>query len=181
MFLFEAPPPPVSMVMPETPQLVFTTLWGVVCLALLGYAGNRSARRRDPLLGALLIGGAICYFAEPMVDVLGLLWHPTIGQWVAIDMFRAAPWWGVFVYAICFGGLPYFTLADFRRNGLTQRRIGEVQLVRTVGRGTPGAAAQRGQPAAQRDGPMRRSATVRCSGPHSPRGSPQRPGLLCER
>jgi hypothetical protein len=54
--------------------------------------------------------------------VLGLLWHPTIGQWVAVDTFRAAPWWGVFVYAICFGGLPYFMLVDFRRSGFTARR-----------------------------------------------------------
>jgi hypothetical protein len=117
-----APPPPYDMIMPATPQLAFTVLWGVVCAGLLGYGLLRLARHRDPLLLALLGGGAICYYAEPMVDVLGLLWHPTIGQWVAIDTFRAAPWWGVFVYAICFGGLPYFMLADFRRNGLTRRR-----------------------------------------------------------
>jgi hypothetical protein len=122
MFLTEAPPPPTEMVMPQTPQLVFTVLWGTVCLVLAGYAGYRLARHRDPLLGALLLGGAICYFAEPLVDVLGLLWHPTIGQWVAIDTFRAAPWWGVFVYAICFGALPWFMLADFRRSGFTARR-----------------------------------------------------------
>lgn len=118
----EAPPPPVTMVMPQTPQLVFTILWGTVFLLLALYAGYRLVGKRDPLFAVLLAGGAICYFAEPMVDVLGLLWHPTIGQWVAVDTFRAAPWWGVFVYAICFGGLPYFMLADFRRSGFTARR-----------------------------------------------------------
>ena len=119
---FEAPPPPVTMVMPQTPQLVFTVLWGSVFLLLALYAGYRLVVRRDPLFALLLLGGAICYFAEPMVDVLGLLWHPTIGQWVAVDTFRACPLWGLFVYAICFGGLPYFMLVDFRRAGFTARR-----------------------------------------------------------
>lgn len=118
----EAPPPPVTMVMPQTPQLVFTLLWGAVFLLLALYAGYRLVCKRDPVLAVLLAGGAICYFAEPMVDVLGLLWHPTIGQWVAVDTFRAAPLWGLFVYAICFGGLPYFMLADFRRAGFTSGR-----------------------------------------------------------
>lgn len=110
------------MVMPQTPQLVFTVLWGSVFLVLTLYAGYRLVGKRDPLFAVLLLGGAICYFAEPMVDVLGLLWHPTIGQWVAVDTFRACPLWGLFVYAICFGGLPYFMLVDFRRAGFTARR-----------------------------------------------------------
>lgn len=110
------------MVMPQTPQLVFTVLWGSVFLLLALYAGYRLVVKRDPLFAVLLLGGAICYFAEPMVDVLGLLWHPTIGQWVAVDTFRACPLWGLFVYAICFGGLPYFMLVDFRRAGFTARR-----------------------------------------------------------
>jgi len=111
----EAPAPPVDMVMPQGAQSVFTALWGAVFALLALYAAYRALRHRDPLLGVLLVGGGICYFAEPMVDVLGLLWHPTIGQWVAIDTFRAAPLWGLFVYAICFGALPYFMLLDFRR------------------------------------------------------------------
>jgi hypothetical protein len=110
------------MVMPQTPQLVFTVLWGSVFSLLALYAGYRLVAKRDPLFAVLLAGGAICYFAEPMVDVLGLLWHPTIGQWVAVDTFRACPLWGLFVYAICFGGLPYFMLVDFRRAGFTARR-----------------------------------------------------------
>jgi hypothetical protein len=118
----EAPPPPVGMVMPAGPQAFYTVLWGVVLAGLVAFGLWRLARHRDGLLLALLGGGAICYFAEPMVDVLGLLWHPVIGQWVAIDTFRAAPWWGVFVYSICFGGLPYLMWADFRAHGLTRRR-----------------------------------------------------------
>lgn len=118
----EAPAPPVTMVMPHTPQVVFTVLWGSVFVLLALYAGYRLVIKRDPLFAVLLLGGAICYFAEPMVDVLGLLWHPTVGQWVAVDTFRACPLWGLFVYAICFGGLPYFMLVDFRRAGFTPRR-----------------------------------------------------------
>jgi hypothetical protein len=115
VFQTEVPAPPASMVMPQVPQLVFTLIWGGITLGLAGYAGYEILRHRRPLLAVLLAGGALCYFAEPMVDVLGLLWHPTIGQWVAINTFRAAPLWGLFVYMICFGGLPYLMWLDFRR------------------------------------------------------------------
>jgi hypothetical protein len=121
MYLMDAPVPPVDMVMPAAAQQVFTVVWGAVALALAGYAGYQGLRHRRWLPAALLLGGAVCYFAEPMVDVLGLLWHPTHGQWVALDTFRAVPLWGLFVYAICFGGLPYLMWLDFRR-GFTARR-----------------------------------------------------------
>lgn len=79
-------------------------------------------RRRDPLLAVLLVGGAVAYFNEPIDDLLGLVWHPRPGQWVAIDTFGPAPVWGVFVYMALFGGIPYLVLQAFNR-GVTGAQI----------------------------------------------------------
>jgi hypothetical protein len=118
-----SPRPPVDMVMPAGPQLVFTVLWGSVAAVLLVWALVELVVRRRPLFLLLLLGGALCYAVEPMVDVLGLLWHPVPGQWVALDTFRAVPLWGLFVYVICFGGLPYVMYRDFRAHASVRRLL----------------------------------------------------------
>jgi hypothetical protein len=69
-----------------------------------------------------LTGGAVAYFNEPIDDLLGLVWHPRPGQWVAIDTFGPAPVWGVFVYMALFGGIPYLMLQAFKR-GATATQI----------------------------------------------------------
>jgi hypothetical protein len=108
--------------MPHGAQIVYTTIWGAIVLAFAAYAAVLLVRRRDPLLAVLLIGGAIAYFNEPIDDLLGLVWHPRPGQWVAIDTFGPAPVWGVFVYMALFGGIAYLMLRAFER-GVTRREV----------------------------------------------------------
>lgn len=116
------PQPPVDMVMPATPQLVFTLTWAVLALGFAAYSVYRVVSRRDFLLAILLCGGALTYVNEPLMDLLGVLWHPRIGQWIAVDTFVAAPLWGVFVYMVFFGAAPYLLLCGLRR-GMTGAQI----------------------------------------------------------
>jgi hypothetical protein len=81
--------------------------------------GRSPARSRSVTLASLLIGGAISYFNEPIDDVLGLVWHPVIGQWTALDTFARVPLWGLGIYIVFFGGMPYLILQSLRR-GVTR-------------------------------------------------------------
>jgi hypothetical protein len=116
------PAPPDQMVMPQTGQVVFTCLWAVVVLGFVAYATYELVKRRTPLAFVLLAGGAICYFNEPIDDVLGLVWHPRPGQWVAFDTFSPVPVWGVFVYMALFGGIPYLIYRALQ-HGVTARQL----------------------------------------------------------
>lgn len=113
---------PTHLVMPHTAQIVYTSVWGAIALAFAIYGMVRLIRRRDPLLLVLLVGGAIAYFNEPIDDVLGLVWHPRPGQWVALRTFGPAPVWGVFVYIALFGGIAYLMFRAFER-GVTRRQV----------------------------------------------------------
>jgi hypothetical protein len=80
------------------------------------------ARSRSVMLVLLLIGGAISYFNEPIDDVLGLVWHPVVGQWTVLDTFTRVPLWGLGIYIVFFGGMPYLILQSLRR-GVTRRQL----------------------------------------------------------
>jgi hypothetical protein len=63
----------------------------------------------------------VCYLNEPIDDLLGLVWYPRPGQWVAFTTFAPVPWWGLFVYIVFFGAVPYLALRSMRRTGVTAR------------------------------------------------------------
>lgn len=118
---FNLPPPPPGIVFPEVPQLYATTgMWIVVAL-VVGYAIYDTIRTRSPVAALLILGSALAYLNEPIVDVLGLVLHPRPGQWIALETFGPVPWWGLGIYIIYFGGL---TLMKLRvaQNGLMTRR-----------------------------------------------------------
>jgi hypothetical protein len=77
---FDVPPTPDGTAMPHTAQLVATAAMAVLVAGFAGYAVREIARSRSGTLALLLIGGAISYFNEPIDDVLGLVWHPVVGQ-----------------------------------------------------------------------------------------------------
>ncbi len=119
---FDLPPTPGSTVMPPTAQLIVTALMVALVLGFVGYAAREIVVRRSATLGLLLIGGAISYFNEPIDDVLGLVWHPEVDQWTALDTFSRVPLWGLGIYIVFFGGLPYLILANLRR-GMTRGQL----------------------------------------------------------
>jgi hypothetical protein len=119
---FDLPPIPDGTVMPQTAQLVATAAMGAVVVGFVGYAIAEVVRHRSYLLALLLVGGAISYLNEPIDDVLGLVWHPEADQWTVLDTFSRVPLWGLGIYIVFFGGMPYLILQNLRR-GMTRREL----------------------------------------------------------
>lgn len=123
---FDLPPTPDGTAMPQTAQLITTAMMGVLVAAFVVYALTELVRRRSATLMLLLIGGAISYLNEPIDDVLGLVWHPEAAQWTVLDTFARVPLWGLGIYIVFFGGMPYLILRNLRRG------MSRVQLWRWV-------------------------------------------------
>jgi hypothetical protein len=119
---FDLPATPDGTAMPHTAQLVATVAMAVLVAGFAVYAIREIARRRSVTLALLLIGGAISYFNEPIDDVLGLVWHPVVGQWTALDTFSRVPLWGLGIYIVFFGGMPYLILQYLLR-GMTRWQL----------------------------------------------------------
>ncbi|TAM69759.1 hypothetical protein [Mycobacterium sp.] len=119
---FDLPATPDGTQMPQSAQLVVTVAMAVLVVGFIGYAMRELVRTRSATLALLLAGGAVSYFNEPIDDVLGLVWHPVAGQWTALDTFARVPLWGLGIYVVFFGGMPYVILQALRR-GLTRRRL----------------------------------------------------------
>ena len=119
---FDLPVTPDGTPMPQSAQLVVTVAMAVLVVGFIGYAMREIARSRSVTLALLLVGGAVSYFNEPIDDVLGLVWHPVVGQWTALDTFSRVPLWGLGIYIVFFGGMPYLILQALRR-GVTRRQL----------------------------------------------------------
>ena len=117
---WELPLPPQGMVMPEKLQQIGLAVWGIIALAYLLYALVHWYRTRSPLAILLFLGGAIAYLNEPIVDVLGLVWHPRLSQAVALDTFGPVPLWGWPCYMIFWGSMSYILLR-LAQNGITRK------------------------------------------------------------
>jgi hypothetical protein len=117
---FNFPTPPSDMIFPQAAQHIANVAMGVLVAAFLVFAVYELVRGRGPLALILLVGGALSYLNEPMLDVLGPLWHPRPNQDVAINTFGPAPLWGLGIYTVFFGGGTYVLYRLFRR-GITMR------------------------------------------------------------
>lgn len=110
------PQPPVDAVMPATVQAVATWVTGVLAAVLLVGALAVWLRRKEPIFLCFVLSSAGCALIEPMVDILGLVWHPRYGSWQVFETFgRPVPLWVVFGYVLVFGLLPTLDLALLRR------------------------------------------------------------------
>ncbi len=119
---FDLPVTPDGTQMPQAAQFAVTVAMAVLVAGFIVYAMREIARSRSVTLALLLIGGAVSYFNEPIDDVLGLVWHPVVGQWTVLDTFSRVPLWGLGIYIVFFGGMPYLILQNLRR-GMTRRQL----------------------------------------------------------
>jgi hypothetical protein len=82
----------------------------------IGIAIRNLVRGDGPLLLFCLIGGAVAAVFEPIVDVLGLVYFPRNGSWVAFEtMGRPVPLLIAFVYPWYVGGQGYLAYRLFQR------------------------------------------------------------------
>lgn len=80
---------PVDLVMQPGAQLWMNVLnWALVAV-VLAFALSYWRKQGNSIGIWILLGGALCTFNEPIVDVLGKVWFPAIGTWVFIKA------WGV--------------------------------------------------------------------------------------
>jgi hypothetical protein len=119
---FDLPQHPDGLRFPHTSQIVVTSVMGALVLVFACYAVREIVRHRSYLLALLLIGGGISYLNEPIDDVLGCLYHPVDGQWTVLDTFAKVPLWGLGIYVVFFGGMPYLILKALER-GVTRRQL----------------------------------------------------------
>jgi hypothetical protein len=104
------------MVMPATQQAVFTLFIFAPLGVALGIAIRNLVRGEGPVLLLCLAGGAIAAVFEPIVDVLGLVFFPRQGSWVAFEtMGRPVPLLIAFVYPWYVGGQGYLAYRLFAR------------------------------------------------------------------
>ena len=102
----QMPAVPVA-VMPATAQLVVTAVLAVLVIGALGFTASESRRTGSLLPAAILVGGSLAAFNEPIVDVLGGCLHHQIGQWTAFTTFdRPMPVWLCLAYVMYFGAGP---------------------------------------------------------------------------
>jgi len=118
---FNTPPAPVDMPFPYLVHIwADAVLWTVVA-GLAVYALVELVRQRSALGLALMLGGGLALYNEPVDDILGLVWHPRPGQNTVIDTMGPVPMWGLPTYIIFFGAVPWLLLRELRRHQFTQR------------------------------------------------------------
>lgn len=119
----QVPPIPVDLTMPVTPQLVVTVGVGVLVAAAVGFAVVHAVRQRSAAFPALLLGAALAVVNEPVLNMLGGLWHPRHGQWTLFETFdRPMPVWAAGGYLLYFGATPA-VISVILRSGATRGRF----------------------------------------------------------
>jgi hypothetical protein len=114
--LASIPQPPLGMHMPQVAQAIFTVGGGIPLAIAIAIAIRRIRAGEGPLLAFCLLGGALCCFYEPMVDVLGLVYlpqHGAIGTFTFVG--RQMPLFVPLEYPWYVGGLAYITCRRFER------------------------------------------------------------------
>jgi hypothetical protein len=99
-----------NMQLSSTKHLVAEGITFAVWVGVLVWAGTLARRHRSALPLLMMLGGAITYGYEPIVDTLGKCWLPATHQWTLFtELGRHMPLYGVFVYSAFFGGFSIMT------------------------------------------------------------------------
>jgi hypothetical protein len=120
MSQFNTPVAP-DMVFPQVPQTVAEIVLWLVVAGFVAYTLREWRKTGSPLACALLIGGAIALFNEPLDDILGLVHHPREGQHIVFETMGPIPHWGLPTYIIFFGGIAYVLLVELRKLKFTPK------------------------------------------------------------
>jgi hypothetical protein len=117
------PSPPLDTVMPQTAQILFLALSAALVLAGLAYGVHRWRTQREGLLFLLLAGGAVASTMEPIVGILGHMYIPREGAWIAFTFIeRSEPIFVPLAYAGYVGGFAYIAYR-VAREGTNPKRL----------------------------------------------------------
>lgn len=104
------PFPPVGGAMDYQLQTIFTVVLWCICAVFFVMALRHWRKSGSPLSLLVLIGGGLCMFIEPIVDVMGLCWFWPQGQFVLFEAFgRPIPTWILPTYIFYVGGQALYT------------------------------------------------------------------------
>ena len=96
--------PPVDAVTPHLAQLLVTVVTGVLTVGALGYTLVQGRKRGSWLYLFVLIGGAICIFNEPALDLISQIYFPRTNAYRVFELYgRVMPAWALLSYTIFFG------------------------------------------------------------------------------
>lgn len=117
-----SPPPEMAVMNPALQQQFLSMQYPPVVL-LGAYAIWIAIRHKSIVPVFIYLGGGLAYLAEPLVNVLGLVWFPQEGlQAVWGTLGRKVPLFGFLAYLWFLGGMTVI-LYDRLRSGLTGRGI----------------------------------------------------------
>lgn len=100
------PQPTQAMQVDHANQVIATAIGIAGLVAAIGFSVWWWWKRGSALPVLLLAGGALCATFEPVLDVLGLCWHPRANQFgpSAFEFAgRPIPWFVVLIYSWYFG------------------------------------------------------------------------------
>ncbi len=115
--------PDRDLIMPHAWDLGFLIFSGTMLGGFILFGLWQLAVKREPLMLFLLIGGMAGEMLEPICNVLGMAFHPEIGQIVGfITLGRKIPLWLVTCYPWYFAGFSYALIRWDSAGTLTSRR-----------------------------------------------------------
>jgi hypothetical protein len=115
--------PARTLIMPHAWDLGFLIFSGSVLALFVVYALWEVTARREPLMLFLLIGGLAGEMLEPICNVLGMAYHPEMGQIVGFSTLgRNIPLWLVACYPWYFAAFSYRLITWEAQGALTPKR-----------------------------------------------------------
>ena len=116
--------PPVDMVMPETPNLVFTYACFILFVLAVLYLLRDCIKQKAPLPMMFLIGGLMAFPVEGIFDFLNVVWYPHLGATTPIlRIFNVSiSNWAFAVWGFYIGGQGYIVYHGFVK-GMSLTRL----------------------------------------------------------
>ena len=114
---------PLDAVFNQTAGNYATAIFGVMAVAVFLYGLKFWRDTKNPIVMFMMLGGLTTTLVEPLLDIIGLAWHPMHGQNTAFELIgRPIPVWVVAVYLMYFGGLGSLNYLAFKK-GVTTRMV----------------------------------------------------------
>jgi len=111
-----------ELIMPHAWDMGFLIFSASVCAGFVVFGLWKLVTKREPLMLLLLLGALAGEMLEPICDLLGMAYHPEIGQMVGFTTLgRNIPLWLVFCYPWYFAAFSYRLITWEARGELTPK------------------------------------------------------------